>query len=165
VITTKINIYVVEIVHVSILLLKIFQKFCFDLISTLKKCFSHTFTTCTYTRDHSEVSCIYVCMYVIVCIAHLVYHYHQLYILGSNLQCAVPKLRINGFVDFVHHLVFWKLENATFQKLNLFPPSRWRGKHLLCWVLERANLNHETTSAILTTAEQTPETRFHQMWN
>jgi hypothetical protein len=29
-------------------------------------------------------------------------------------------LRITGFVDFVHCLKFWILENTTFQKLDVF---------------------------------------------
>jgi hypothetical protein len=31
--------------------------------------------------------------------------------------------RITRFSDFVHRPVFYKLENTTFQKLNLFPSS------------------------------------------
>jgi hypothetical protein len=32
-------------------------------------------------------------------------------------------LRITGFSDFFHRPVFWKLENTTFRKLDLFPSS------------------------------------------
>jgi hypothetical protein len=31
--------------------------------------------------------------------------------------------RIIGFLDFVHRPVFYKLEDTTFQKLDLFPSS------------------------------------------
>jgi hypothetical protein len=33
-------------------------------------------------------------------------------------------LLIAGFLDFVHRPVFWKLENTTFRKLDLFPSSQ-----------------------------------------
>jgi hypothetical protein len=33
------------------------------------------------------------------------------------------ELRITGFLDFVHHPVFKKLENTTFRELDLFPSS------------------------------------------
>jgi hypothetical protein len=29
-------------------------------------------------------------------------------------------LKITGFLNFAHHLVFYKLENTTFWKLDLF---------------------------------------------
>jgi hypothetical protein len=35
--------------------------------------------------------------------------------------CTTP--RITGFLDFVHRLVFYKLENTAFRKLDLFPSS------------------------------------------
>jgi hypothetical protein len=43
--------------------------------------------------------------------------------------------RINGFLDFIHHLDSKELEdkNMTFRKLDLFPSSG-EGRHLLCWV-------------------------------
>jgi hypothetical protein len=45
-------------------------------------------------------------------------------------------------LNFVHHPVFWKLENTTFWKLDLFPPSGEAEIHALLGPLERANLNH-----------------------
>jgi hypothetical protein len=42
--------------------------------------------------------------------------------------------RITGFSDFVRRLVFQKLENITFRKLDLFQSSGEEGGHLLCWV-------------------------------
>jgi hypothetical protein len=38
------------------------------------------------------------------------------------------------FLDFVHRPIFYKLENITFQELDLFPSSGEVGRHLLCWV-------------------------------
>jgi hypothetical protein len=40
---------------------------------------------------------------------------------GSDEGCIT--FRITGFGDFVYLLVFQKLENATFRKLDLFPSS------------------------------------------
>jgi hypothetical protein len=54
--------------------------------------------------------------------------------------------------DFVHHLVFWTLENTTFCKLDLFfSPGEGEDTYLL-GPLERANLNHWTTHVNITTA-------------
>jgi hypothetical protein len=40
-----------------------------------------------------------------------------------NLACDAVYLRrcvrIAEFLDFIHHLIFWKLENTTFRKLDL----------------------------------------------
>jgi hypothetical protein len=47
---------------------------------------------------------------------------------------AVLGVRITAFFDFFHHPVFYKLENTTFWKLNLFPSSGVGGRHLLSWV-------------------------------
>jgi hypothetical protein len=53
--------------------------------------------------------------------------------------------RINGFLDFVHRLVFSKKkENTAFQELELFPSSGEVGDTLL-GPLERANFNHLRT--------------------
>jgi hypothetical protein len=57
--------------------------------------------------------------------------------------------RITGFLDFVHHPVFLKLENTTFQKLDLFLSSG-EGEKTPTQIgpLERANLNQWTTRQI-----------------
>jgi hypothetical protein len=39
-----------------------------------------------------------------------------------------------GFLDFLHCPVFQKLENTAFRKLDQFPSSGERGRHLVCWV-------------------------------
>jgi hypothetical protein len=41
---------------------------------------------------------------------------------------------ITGGLDYVHRQVFYKLEDTTFRKLDLFPSSGEGGRHLLCWV-------------------------------
>jgi hypothetical protein len=38
-----------------------------------------------------------------------------------------------GFLDFFHRSIFYKLENTTFQKLDLLPYSGEKGRHLLSW--------------------------------
>jgi hypothetical protein len=54
--------------------------------------------------------------------------------------------RITGFLDFVHRLVFYKVGNTTFRKLDLFPSSGEVGKvPTQVGPLERANLNHSFT--------------------
>jgi hypothetical protein len=45
----------------------------------------------------------------------------------SSYDVPSKILRITGFSDLVHHPVFWKLENTTFWKLDLFPSSGGRG--------------------------------------
>jgi hypothetical protein len=39
--------------------------------------------------------------------------------------------RINGFLDFFHRPVFYRLENTTFRKLDLFPSSGEGGSALV----------------------------------
>jgi hypothetical protein len=51
-----------------------------------------------------------------------------------TLYCCTVSHRITGFLDFVHHPVFYKLENTMFWKMDLFPSSDKGGRHLLCWV-------------------------------
>jgi hypothetical protein len=52
-------------------------------------------------------------------------------------------LRISGFLDFVHHPIFYKLESITFRKLDLFPSSGEGVKTpTQLGRLERANLSH-----------------------
>jgi hypothetical protein len=55
------------------------------------------------------------------------------------------RVRITGFLDFVHRQVFYKLENTTFRKLDVFPSSG-EGEKIPTQLgpLERANLNHWT---------------------
>jgi hypothetical protein len=51
-------------------------------------------------------------------------------------------------MDFFHRPVFWKTDNTTFRKLDLFPSSG-EGEHTYSIsTLERANLNHWTTPRI-----------------
>jgi hypothetical protein len=38
----------------------------------------------------------------------------------GHLYKQISVFRITGFLDFVHCPVFWKLENTTFQKVDLF---------------------------------------------
>jgi hypothetical protein len=53
-------------------------------------------------------------------------------------------LKISVFLDFFHRPVFERLENTTFRKLDLFSSSGEGGRHLLSWILERANLSPKT---------------------
>jgi hypothetical protein len=60
-------------------------------------------------------------------------------------------LRFTGFLDFFHRPVFWKLENTTFRKLDLFPSSGVGGKTpTQLGPLDRDSLNHWTTPVIFT---------------
>jgi hypothetical protein len=52
----------------------------------------------------------------------------------ENYAKPIHTLRIAGFLDFFHRPVFYRLENTTFWKLDLFPSSGEEGP------LERANL-------------------------
>jgi hypothetical protein len=52
-------------------------------------------------------------------------------------QIHVLILRIIGFLDVFHLPVFWRIENTTFRKLNLFPTSGEGGRHLLSWVASK----------------------------
>jgi hypothetical protein len=36
-------------------------------------------------------------------------------------------------LDFFHCPVFYRIENTTFRKLDLFPSSDEKGRHLLSW--------------------------------
>jgi hypothetical protein len=47
-----------------------------------------------------------------------------------------------GFLDFVHRPEFYKQENTTFRKLDLFPTSGEGGAPTLLGTLEKAYLNH-----------------------
>jgi hypothetical protein len=53
---------------------------------------------------------------------------------AKNTNATTEELRITGFFGLFHRLVFWRLENTTFRKLDLFPSSGERGRHLLSWV-------------------------------
>jgi hypothetical protein len=54
-------------------------------------------------------------------------------------------VRITGILDFFHRPVFYKIENTTFRKLDLFPSSSEGGKRTQLGSLERANLNKGQT--------------------
>jgi hypothetical protein len=57
-------------------------------------------------------------------------------------------VRITGFLDFVHHPIFQKQDNAPFQsfrsRISFHPQVKGETPTLL-GLLERANLNHYTT--------------------
>jgi hypothetical protein len=57
---------------------------------------------------------------------------------------------ITGVLDFFHCTVFYKLENTTFRKLDLFPSSDEGWKTPQLGPLERANVNHWPTPARFT---------------
>jgi hypothetical protein len=62
--------------------------------------------------------------------------------MGSNGSVPAKRVRINGFVDFVHRPEFQVLENTTFRKLGLFPSAgEERKTSRLLGPLERANLH------------------------
>jgi hypothetical protein len=67
-------------------------------------------------------------------------------------------LRISGFLDFVHRLVFQKLESTTFRKLDLFPS--WSGEGDMLGPLEYRTMdkvrkpnNSERTTCLHTRCE------------
>jgi hypothetical protein len=60
----------------------------------------------------------------------------------SNMKNTRNSLKIAGSLDFVHRPVFYKLENTTLRKLDLFPSSGERAKTpAQLGPLERAKLN------------------------
>jgi hypothetical protein len=50
-------------------------------------------------------------------------------------------LKITGGSDFIHRPVFYKLENTTFRKLDLFPSSDEEETPILLGPLETASLD------------------------
>jgi hypothetical protein len=74
-----------------------------------------------------------------------------------------PETYLLCFLDIAHPQLFYKLENASFRELDLFPPSgERRATSTLLGPLERANCNHWTTHLILTTAIKTSDIRLSQ---
>jgi hypothetical protein len=49
-----------------------------------------------------------------------------------KIKHRVFTLRINWFLDFIHRPAFQKLDNTTFRKLDLFPPSHEDGNRCSC---------------------------------
>jgi hypothetical protein len=64
-----------------------------------------------------------------------------------NFCLLLPTVTVQNYwiLDFVHHLVFYKLENTKFQKVDLFHLHVKGETLILCAPLERTNFHNWTT--------------------
>jgi hypothetical protein len=94
---------------------------------------------------------VHICNSIIKCRIFSYDSYRKVHI-GQNMAQMVSIqneiiLRITGFLEFSRHPVFYKLQDMTFRKLDLFPFSGEEGKvPTQLDPIERANFNNWSPS-------------------